>query len=362
MGDESVSSISSALDSLSLASLQVSEHASPPPSLAGTSFGRDSATSYSSDGSSCSLGTPASFDPSQYLHLHRKAVGERLWKGTNRSNKMKFLFRYWTAFLPDNFNEGMYGSFVTMAQEDAAAEHEPSIYGLTYLFQFYTVILSATDTFDESLFNDFERIAHSTHDYMGLDLGVKCLVEYLAEHEPMVVEAGISLSPITIALLEIHRQHQKEDADPRERLHQRLAEKKSMRSKRRERRDRQSAAGQQLSKLGGDEASGSSPPTTSEAGDPPHASHDVTPLEPQAAGGLPRGVPTPIPKAQRVPRKPHTSRFTLFPRWKKRGQHQPPPAAQKPESTITPQEVTPSPQGGTKWTLPDSDSLGFGWS
>ena len=357
MGDEFVTlslSLGSAFESLAL-------DASPPPSLAGTSFGRESIASYSSDGSSCSLGTPTSFDPSKYLMLHKQAVGERLRKGTNHSSKMKFLYRYWTAFLPENFNDAMYASFCSCAQEDAASDNESSIYGLTYLFQFYTIILSGLrknasfeDTFEETLLADFERIALSTHDYMGLDLGVKSLVEYLSEHESIVAEAGGTLSPTTLALLDAHKQQQKEEVDPRERLHQRLAEKKSMRSKRRERRDRQVGLSPSLSalnKLGGEEISGGSPPA-SESGD----------AAPQPPFEVP---PADTPSIKHVPKtsKPQSSRFTLFPRWKKRGQAQPQPASSSSKPDTLPSQV-PSSEGakGHKWDLPDSDALGFGWS
>ena len=359
------------LENLSLTETLLHSDSSPPPSLAGTSFGRESCASYSSDGSSCSS-TPIDFvfDPSKYLVLHKKAVGERLRRGTERSNKMKSLYRYWTKFLPDHYNEGMYKSFNHLAQEDAAAE-PPHLLGISCLFSFFRAILSSPDTFDESLFLDFERIAHSTHDYVGLDLGVKCLVEYLLEHESLVAESGLVLSPITVSLLEAAKQQQKEEAeaemDPRERLHQRLAEKKSMRSKRHERRDKdRQAINPALSpsllvfnKLGGDEAAGGSPQTTSESGDGPQLdAPTLGPLEPSPAI---------------VNIKPYTTsnkkshRFTLFPRWKKRGQPQSPPTttAQRIDVTTT---ASASQAPGSKdqarraLTLPDSDALGFGWS
>lgn len=223
--------------SLSFETLSLSEAAEE----SGASFERSSnASTESSTSTMDSLLDMSIIDPFKYLHLHKQAVEER---SEGRCERMQSLYRFWSIWLPANFSGGIYKSFLQLAQEDAAAAVHPNFLGLSCLFSFFLTFLSAQDS-----------LALSTLDYMGLDLGVKCLLEYLSipEHEYQLLLSGVVLSPSTLSLLEGARKQQQEEAeaDPHERLHQRLAEKKSMKSKRRERRDRDRQAGRPISGSG----------------------------------------------------------------------------------------------------------------
>lgn len=224
------------------------------------------------------------FSPAQYLKMHKQALAERARLGSS-SRRMKSLYRwvmgredkgnvkmstvsfllpvpvcalnhgyhvwfsrvwyasespmlnllsYWMDFLQDNFNDAMFQSFVTFAQEDAA---QGDTQGLCYLFKYFKKALMIS--FEAEHYVEFEQLAHRYHDYMDFDYGIRCLVELLTMGGQEAASAvGHTLAPATIVLLEAWQAHMdrqaaldKESVDPRLKLHKHLAEKRKSRSK-----------------------------------------------------------------------------------------------------------------------------------
>mmetsp|Transcript_37939 Transcript_37939/g.84519 ORF Transcript_37939/g.84519 Transcript_37939/m.84519 type:complete len:322 (+) Transcript_37939:393-1358(+) len=151
--------------------------------------------------------TASSFNPTEYLNMHKAAVEERLRKGP-LSKRMLKLYRYWCVFLRDNYNDAMYRSFKRFAEEDASCGH---LAGMKCLFSFLEATVS--ERFDKDLFTEFEDLAHRYHDYLGYPCGVTCLRTFLLNGGAAeAAAAGMSLHPDSVVLMDCAMQLSAADA------------------------------------------------------------------------------------------------------------------------------------------------------
>mmetsp|Transcript_2566 Transcript_2566/g.3884 ORF Transcript_2566/g.3884 Transcript_2566/m.3884 type:complete len:973 (-) Transcript_2566:116-3034(-) len=136
------------------------------------------------------------FKQIKYIKWLKRCLEDRAAKGVGQSEEMNMLFRFWSYFLREHFNERMYRDLRKYADEDSVANYH---YGTECLFRFFSYGLEKK--FNEELYKDFEEATIKNYEISNSLYGLE---KFWAFHHYSGIpkSAGVKVNPKLKALLD----------------------------------------------------------------------------------------------------------------------------------------------------------------